>query len=147
MLARIPPLCCARSKSHSHVLQFCVLTEDSRTHCAPSQGFGASFGEALGDAWDAAKQGASDLSHHLQRNEIVRDLGRGAAEVGEIVKETAVDLSERVGHEWDKATNGNEPRRRDRGGQRSPEQSGSRRMTGNMPRLLLDRSMPAASWS
>ena len=97
------------------------------------QGVGASIGDALGDAFEAAKQGASDLTRNLQRSDLLRDIGRGAAEVGEIVKETAVDLSERVGNEWDKATHGR-PARRDRGGRDQPsEQSGSRRMLGNMP--------------
>jgi hypothetical protein len=98
------------------------------------QGMGSSIGDVIGDALVSARQATANLADNLareaRRNEVLRGIGDTAGEVGELVKEGALDLSERVGNEWQKVTE--KVSGEDDSGRREREQ-GSRRMLGNMP--------------
>ena len=117
---------------------------------------GASLGDSFGDAIDSVKRAASELTENIQRearkNDTLDKLGRSMSEIGENVKDATLDLTDRIGHEVNKATrkwdgdedehpssssrrqqSGRDSGSSRRGGGEDSEGPGSRRMLGNMP--------------
>lgn len=96
------------------------------------EGTGASIGDAIGDAVVSVTTGAANLAENIareaRRNDVLRNMGDAAADVGDMIKNTTAELGERVGQEWQKAASkisGEPPP--------PPQGGGNRRMLGNMP--------------
>ena len=67
------------------------------------EGFGSSIGDTIGDAFDSVKRAASDLKENVEReakkSDLLDRIGTSMRDIGENVKETTLDLSERVSQE------------------------------------------------
>ena len=93
-----------------------------------------SVGDVIGDALVSVKQATTSLTQELSKSEVLRDVGDMMKETAQGVGEGLSDLSERVGNEWQRASDklqGEE--RRQSGSGNGGGSSGSRRMLGKMP--------------
>ena len=89
-----------------------------------------SIGDAIGDAVVSVRNGAVNMAENISRearqNDALRGMGEAVADVGDMLKNTTADLSERVTHEWQRATSKIT-------GEPHDATAGNRRMLGNMP--------------
>ena len=77
-----------------------VVGLNNRASLTPHLPLSFQLGDAIGDAIDSVKQVASDLKDNLDRevkkNDTLEKFGRSMSELGENIKETTLDISERA---------------------------------------------------